>query len=267
MTSLLLIGCGNMSGALLKGWMASPFGQACSRVDVVKPSQPTTELQLEGVRFYTSLDAITHTPTLVIWGVKPHQLETVVPQSIAALGDAPVYISIAAGKTLAGLSAYAGANTKIVRAMPNTPVAAGVGITGLCAAPHVSTPEQQLVQECFSSVGKALWVEEVQMNALTALCGSGPAYVFYFMECLAKAATDLGLDAADADALSRQMVLGAGHLATSSEEPLAALRQNVTSPNGTTAAALDIWMQQGTLDTQAQQALSAAVRRAKELEK
>lgn len=253
-----------MSGALLKGWMASSLAAEFDRVDVVKPSPPSEDLQLDGVTFHVSLDAISHVPSLVVLGVKPYQLEKVVPEVVRALGSAPVYISIAAGKTLANLDAYAGGGTPFVRAMPNTPVAIGQGITGLCASHHVPADARALVETLFAIVGDAVWVEESRMNALTALCGSGPAYVFYFMECLAKAAQDLGLDATQADRLSRKMLLGASHLAVmQADEGLAALRQQVTSPNGTTAAALDVWMQRDTLDAQAKAALSAAVDRAK----
>lgn len=263
MTNLLMIGCGNMGGALLKGWVAS--GLPYSHIDVVKPSPPSADLQLAGVAFHTSLQDIPHAPDLVVWGVKPHQLEAVVPESVAAFGLEPVYISIAAGKTLANLQAYAG-DAKIIRSMPNTPVAIGEGITGMCATNNVSKVEQDVVQELFATVGETIWVKEPQMNVLTALCGSGPAYVYYFMECLAAAGAELGLAADQADRLARHMVRGAASLATQNDAPLQTLRENVTSKGGTTAAALAVWMQKNTLDQQSKQALKAAVARAVELE-
>ena len=265
-TSLLLIGCGNMGGALLKGWARSSATSTFGRMDVVKPSAPSADIALDGVTFHRMLAHIDYRPSVIVWGVKPHQLEEVVKESILQFGSVPTYVSIAAGKTLADLQGYAEADTKIVRAMPNTPVAIGQGITGLCATQHVSDTERSCVETLFASVGEAVWIEESQMNALTALCGSGPAYVYYFMECLAAAAADLGLDQAQADMLARQMVLGAAGLACEADETLAALRQHVTSPNGTTAAALDIWMQPDTLDAQAKQALKAAVQRALEMQ-
>lgn len=264
--NLLLIGCGNMAGALLKGWVDSALAVEFDHIEVVKPSPPSQDLQFDGVPFYTSLGALQHQPTVVVWGVKPHQLEKVVAPSVAHCGKDAVYISIAAGKTLANLEAMAGGGTKLVRAMPNTPVAIREGITGLCANKAVDGISRQLVGDLFSHVGEAPWLDEGQMNALTALCGSGPAYVFYFMECLAEAAEALGLPKDQADGLARQMVRGSAGLANQSAQALATLRQNVTSPGGTTAAALDVWMQAGTLDVQAKQALKAAVRRAVELE-
>ena len=267
MTSLLLIGCGNMGGALLKGWAAGSFAEQLTQVDIVKPTPPAEDLQIAGVNFHTSLDAIEHTPDIIVWGVKPHQLEGVIPQSVKQFGDAPLYISIAAGKTLANLSAYTGGlNYSIVRAMPNTPVIVNLGITGLCANTNLDEAQGALVEELFSSVGTAAWIDEAQMNALTALCGSGPAYAFYFMECLAHAAEAIGLDSEAADILARQMLLGAAELAASTDEGLVSLRENVTSPNGVTAAALNVWMEPGTLDGQAKDALEAAISRAVEME-
>lgn len=263
--NLLFIGCGNMGGAMLKGWMASSLKSSLTRVDVVKPSPPKDDLKLDSVEFHTSLDAIKHTPDVVVWGVKPYHLSKVVSETIAALGDKPIYISIGAGKDVAALDGFAGQSVKIVRSMPNTPVELGQGITGLCANAKVSAEDKQQLTELFNALGQAAWIEEEQMNALTALCGSGPAYVYYFMECLSGAATQLGLDKDQADRLARQMVLGAASLANQSEKPLATLREEVTSPNGTTAAALNVWMHPRTLDSQALAALKAAVNRAEEL--
>jgi pyrroline-5-carboxylate reductase len=255
-----------MGGALLRGWLAGSVAQTFSRIDVVRPSVPSADLQLGEVTFHHALEEIDHTPDIVVWGVKPAQMKEVVSKSVEQFKTHPVYVSIAAGRTLQVLTGYAGADVKIIRSMPNTPVSIGEGVTGLCALQNVSGAEKNLVHDLFASVGKAVWIDENQMNALTALCGSGPAYVFYFMECLAQAAAKLGLDAEDTDRLTRQMVKGAAGLASQSKESLEQLRKNVTSPGGTTEAALEVWMREGTLDAQSLEALETAIKRAVDME-
>lgn len=159
-----------------------------------------------------------------------------------------------------------GGDAKIIRAMPNTPSKICAGVTGIAATPNIRDDEKEAIIQLFVALGLVVWIDEHKMDALTALSGSGPAYFFYFMEVLAKAATNLGLSEEEADMMVRQTMLGAGALAANSVgTSLQTLREQVTSKAGVTQAALDIWMRAGTLDAQAKAALEAAVKRSKEL--
>lgn len=263
--TFLMIGCGNMGGALLSGWLNAGALQAFSQVVVQKPSVPIQEKALNGVRYVTALSDVREVPTIIVVATKPHQMDEVLAQCQTQFGNAPIYVSIAAGKTIASMQRTLGHGAKIIRTMPNTPTQIGAGVTGMCATQNVPTEMRQKLTEIFLVVGLALWIEESEMDALTALSGSGPAYTFYFMECLVDAAVEIGLSRADADLLARHTVYGASALAVLKPEPISQLREKVTSKGGTTEAALKIWMQSGTLDAQAKVALEAAKKRACEM--
>jgi pyrroline-5-carboxylate reductase len=263
--SFLMIGCGNMGAALLRGWCATGALHDYSEINVVKRSLPDADNVISSVRYYTKLSEILSTPSIVILAVKPQQLDEVLSGCKTQFGDAPIYLSIAAGKTIASMQSILGANAKIIRAMPNTPTQIGKGITGLAMTKNISVQVHQQVQSLFAAVGMVAWIAESEMDAFTALAGSGPAYVLYFMECLAQAAVSLGLAEADADRLARQMVYGAGALAVQSRDSLAMLRENVTSKGGTTEAALKILMQDDALNAIMKTALEAAMKRSREI--
>jgi pyrroline-5-carboxylate reductase len=263
--NFLMIGCGNMGGALLRGWRAAGALHDYSEINVVKRSLPDAENTTSGVHYFTNLSDIPSTPSIVILAVKPQQLDEVLIACKTQFGDAPIYLSIAAGKTIASMQSILGVDAKIIRAMPNTPVQIGKGITGLATTKNISVQVQQQIQSLFAAVGMVVWIAESEMDAFTALAGSGPAYVFYFMECLAQAAVSLGISEVDADKIARQMVYGAGALAVKSSDSLVMLRENVTSKGGTTEAALNVLMQAGTLDAPIKAALEAAVKRAREM--
>jgi pyrroline-5-carboxylate reductase len=186
--------------------------------------------------------------------------------TVAAYSDA-LFLSIAAGKTLATFSEALGADAAIVRAMPNTPAAIGKGITVCVAGGTASEAQRDLCTALLESVGTVAWIDnERLMDAVTALSGSGPAYVFYLIECMAAAGQAVGLPPELADMLARQTVAGAGALVEASEtESTATLRRNVTSPNGTTEAALNVLMGENGLAPLLRHAIEAAARRSKEL--
>ena len=184
-------------------------------------------------------------PELVLFAVKPQIIGSVLPAyaPTASASRPPAFLSIAAGTTLAALGAGLGGGAAVVRAMPNTPAAVRRGITVACANRSVDADTTALCTRLLEAVGEVAWIEdEAAMDAVTAVSGSGPAYVFLLIECLAGAGAAAGLDPALAERLARATVAGSGALAVASDEPAATLRRNVTSPGGTTAAALEVLM-------------------------
>ena len=199
---------------------------------------------------------------VAVLAVKPAAIEA----AIAELPPARFYLSIAAGRTLRELEAAAGPGAAVVRAMPNTPAAIGLGVTALCANDSVQSGDRALASSLMQAVGIVEWLEdEAAIDAVTAVSGSGPAYVFLLIECLTAAAIDVGLDPAMAERLATATVRGAGAYAARSGVDAAALRHQVTSPNGTTAAALEVLLDNGSLETLIRRAVRAAARRSREL--
>lgn len=260
---LVLLGCGKMGSALLAGWLHR--GLAPSSVHVLDP-HPSDWLHRQGVRLNAD---ITEAPAVVLIAVKPQLMEAALPWVDSFGGGATVFISIAAGTTLAALETALGKATPIIRTMPNTPAAAGKGITALIGNAHTNASQMALAERLMSAVGQTVLLDdEDQMDAVTALSGSGPAYVFHLIECMAAAGEAEGLSPALALQLARATVAGAGYLAEHSEDSPSKLRENVTSPNGTTAAALAVLMQQDAgLPPLMKQAMQAAAARSRELSK
>ena len=254
-----------MGGALLAGWLDQ--GISPSDMIVVDPHHDTAAVPAK-IRFFPTADELPgdFLPDLVMLAVKPQVMNQVVPAYRRFAGKS-VFLSIAAGRTIASLEAILGENAAIVRAMPNTPASVGRGATGLFANRAVSPGQRAACDKLVSAVGQAAWVEaENQLDAVTALSGSGPAYVFLLVEAMAAAGEKLGLPADMAQLLARSTVTGAGELLHQSPLPAATLRENVTSPNGTTHAALQVLMRErGGLAGLMSEALSAAARRAEEL--
>ena len=256
--SVLLIGCGRMGGALAKGWRDR------ERVWAFDPAAP----DMEGVRRLERLsdaDGLGEALTIVI-AVKPQVLPSILPDLRPFAEAGALIISIAAGFTLAGLHEALGPNALAVRTMPNTPAAIGRGITAAVAGPSVGEKHRERVTELLSAVGKVVWLEEErQMDAVTAVSGSGPAYFFRFTEALAAAGAAEGLPPAIAMQLARATFEGAGALAEVREEEVAALRQEVTSPGGTTAAALAVFNEREGIEAMVGRAVAAAAARSREL--
>lgn len=234
---LVILGCGKMGSALLEGWLAS--GLPAASVHVIEPN-PSDWLRATGVHLNQPLPPA---PAMALLAVKPQMMGAALPALQALGGGETVFLSIAAGTSMATIEAALGAGTPVIRAMPNTPAAVGRGITALIANPRVPAAALALASDLMGAVGQTVLLEsESQMDAVTAVSGSGPAYVFHLIEALAAAGAAQGLPAEMAMQLARATVCGAGELAYRSPETAAQLRVNVTSPGGTTAAALAVLM-------------------------
>ena len=262
MTKILLVGCGRMGSALLTGWLGR--GVAPADVVVVEPARPA----FDGVTVVADAAEIPagFAPDVVVLAVKPQVMAGVLPP-YRRFADHALVLTIAAGKPIASFRAALGEGTAIVRAMPNTPAAVGRGITVGCAGPGVTAAQRTLAAELLSAVGEVGWVEdEAQIDAVTALSGSGPAYVFLLVEAMAAAGARLGLDPDLAMRLARATVSGSGELLRQSADDAASLRRAVTSPGGTTAAALAVLMDETAgFGPLLERAIAAAEARSREL--
>lgn len=260
---LVLLGCGRMGTALLEGWLAR--GLPASAVTILDPA-PAARLESlgrEGLRLNASLP---EAPTACLLAVKPQTMEAALPAVAPLAGGRTLFLSIAAGTTLARLESSLGAGTPIVRAMPNTPAAIGRGITALVGNPATEEAHLATAEALLSAVGETVRLgAEAEMDAVTAVSGSGPAYVFHLIETLARAGEAEGLAPDLALRLARATVAGAGALAEESGTDPATLRENVTSPGGTTAAALEVLMAPDGFSRLLREAVAAAARRSREL--
>lgn len=251
-----------MGGALLAGWIRKRIG---GPFNVVEPSPAH---RARGARYYAAPDRLPRTlkPAAVVFAVKPQAFDAVVPAYRRFADGGAVILSIAAGKTLGGMARLLGTDAALVRAMPNTPAAIGRGITVACAGSTVSTAARTLCGKLLSTVGEIAWVDEENMlDAVTAVSGSGPAYVFLFIECLTEAAEAQGLPPALAHRLAIATVAGAGELARVAAHRPVQLRDAVTSPGGTTRAALDVLMAGNGFARLIRDAVAAAAQRSREL--
>lgn len=254
--AVLLVGAGKMGGALLQGWIGRGWAP---RLTVVDPQPPEALRRLADLHGFALAGAVTGLapPDIVVLAVKPQMLDAVAPALRPLCGPGTLLVSILAGKTGADLAARLPVGA-IVRAMPNTPAAVGRGIAGAYARPGVGDAHRAQAEALLGAVGSVEWLtEEALIDAVTAVSGSGPAYVFLMVEALAAAGRAVGLEAGQADRLARATVVGAGALleaepATGADQ----LRRNVTSPGGTTAAALAV--------LQGEEALAGLLRRAVE---
>ena len=263
---LLLVGCGKMGGAMLSGWLES--GIAGAGVVAVDPLGAPEYADRDQVTVYEALDAVPGDldPEVVVFAVKPQQMESAAPAAARFAGAGTVFLSIAAGKPIGYFAGHLGADAAIVRAMPNTPAAIGQGITVACPSATVSDAQIAICTALLGAVGEVLTVaDEALIDPVTAVSGSGPAYVFLLIECLAKAGVEAGLPGDLAARLALVTVAGAGQLALRGDDPPAQLRKNVTSPGGTTQAALDILMAENGLQSLMTRAVAAATRRGREL--
>jgi len=257
------VGGGNMAQAIIGGLLAE--GLPATMIRVAEPLPDVREfLAVRGVSAYErAVDAV-HNADVVVLAVKPQIIQVVLGE-IAPLVANKLVISIAAGISLATLSAGLNGHQRIVRAMPNTPALVQTGATGLYAEASLSDVDRQRATTILSATGLTLWVhDEALMHAVTAVSGSGPAYFFYLMEAMIAAGVAQGLDERTAKALTLQTALGAAQMAISSEDSPTRLRQKVTSPNGTTAAAIE-YLDQHDVHAQIVAALGAAARRSEAL--
>jgi pyrroline-5-carboxylate reductase len=262
---IVLIGAGNMGGAMALGWVKSGIdGASIIAADPNPPEAIKIRLSDAGIGLVSAAPDNLKAGVLFV-AVKPQVMADVLPAYQSLIGPETIVVSIAAGKTLAFLEEHLG-DAAMVRAMPNTPAMIGRGVTGAFANTRVTPAQRKLVDSLLSVSGPVEWVEsEALIDAVTAVSGSGPAYVFYLVECMAEAGHKLGLPADLAMRLARATVSGAGELLHQSPGEPSELRRNVTSPGGTTAAALAVLMAGDGMQPLFDSAIKAARDRAEEL--
>lgn len=265
---LLLVGAGKMGSAMLEGWIAR--GLAPKRIAVIEP-QPGKAVKALARRALmlnpkTGPKTEAEPAAAIVIAVKPQTAPQAVPALGLHVGRSTLVLSIMAGRTIGFLEKSLPGSVAIVRAMPNTPAAIGRGISVAVANGKVSPRQRKLATDLLAAIGKVEWVsDEAMLDPVTALSGSGPAYVFLLCEAMTKAGIAAGLPAELAARLARETVAGSGELLHRSELDAATLRQNVTSPGGTTAAALEVLMGPGGFDELLTKAIAAATRRSREL--
>lgn len=262
--SLVLAGAGKMGGAMLAGWLEAGLDPRRTTIIDPVPVRPIVDLCAErGI----ALNPSDPEPgDVLVLGIKPQGLDTAAPGLDRLIGRDTLLVSILAGKTVADLRGRLPRARAIVRAMPNLPASIGRGATGACASPEVTPAQRAAAEALFAANGAVAWLaDEAQIDAVTAVSGSGPAYVFLLAETLAEAGIAAGLEPDVARRLARATVAGAGALLDASPAEAAELRRNVTSPGGTTAAALDVLMREDGLGALMREAVAAARRRAGEL--
>lgn len=261
--TIAFIGGGNMASAIMGGLIRQ--GHAAGNIEVVEPYEPTRAalLQSYGITAQAAPTAELQRAQIVVWAVKPQTFKDAAAQTRAHTQQA-LHLSVAAGIRSDSIAQWLGSE-RIVRTMPNTPALVGKGVSALYARPAVNAAERQRVEAILAGTGDVLWVDtEKQLDAVTALSGSGPAYVFYFMEAMTRAGTAMGLSAEQAHQLAVGTFVGASELARRSDEPPAVLRERVTSKGGTTYAALTS-LERDAVGDAFVRAMQAAERRAQEL--
>lgn len=262
---ILLVGAGKMGGALLEGWLThglSPAGVAV--IDPSPPAEMATFLKEQKIERMPKPG--TFLPDAAVIAVKPQAADEVVPKVAAYLRPRTLVISIMAGRTLESIEKHLPPASLVVRGMPNTPASIGRGITVAVRNQYVCAATQLFASELLGAVGKVEWIEDEKlMDAVTAVSGSGPAYIFLLTETLAKAGVAAGLPAELAMTLARETVSGSGELLQRSQPDPAKLRENVTSPGGTTAAALEVLMGKDGLESLMKRAVAAATKRGRDL--
>ena len=265
---ILLVGCGKMGGALVEGWLEQQF--EIDDIVVVDPdSKITTSFTARGIKAVIDVDCLPERfqPDVVVFAVKPQVMDQVVPPYKKLDTQSTIFISIAAGKTVAYFEKILGPSVAIVRAMPNTPAAIRRGITVACGSRKTTKVQRNFCHRLLKAVGELEWVQdEGLIDAVTALSGGGPAYVFFLAEVMAKAGMASGLPSGLSERLARLTVAGAGELLYRSTEPASRLRENVTSPGGTTAEALKVLMADDGWQPLMDLAIAEATSRSKELE-
>lgn len=263
--SLLLVGAGKMGGSLLEGWLTQ--GVEPKRLAIIDPAPPAETRALiarNGLRQNPDPGVIESCEVIVI-AVKPQSADEALPAARLFREPRTLVLSVVAGKTIAYFESIFGKEAAIIRSMPNTPAAVRRGIAAMAPNSKVNPEQKRLAEALLAAVGEVVSVEERLIDAVTALSGSGPAYVFYLTECLTEAGKKLGLAEEVATRLARATVAGAGDLMWKSGLPAATLRQNVTSPKGTTEAALKVLMRENGMRALFEEALAAAERRSREL--
>jgi pyrroline-5-carboxylate reductase len=260
---ILLVGCGRMGSAMLTGWRE----QGLSPSFAVDPAPGAAAFAGDDLQVLSGHDALPSgfAPAAVVFAVKPQNAAATIPAYRRYAGQA-VFLSIMAGRTIGGIAGLAGNSAAVVRAMPNTPAAVRQGITVACPGPGVSAVQRSLCERLLQAIGIVAWVEdESLLDPVTAVSGSGPAYVFLLAELMEQAAIAQGIARDLARQLARQTVAGSGALLAATDEDAAALRRAVTSPGGTTERALSILMDSEAWPKAMSRAIDAATKRSREL--
>lgn len=262
---IAFIGGGNMAGAILEGCLSKDFTPSqCHVVEINEVRRKFIEKKWQ-VQTHPIISSSINHCDLILLAVKPQQMKEAAEELLPYLQHHPLIISIAAGIRLSSLSCWLGNYSRIVRAMPNMAALIHLGITGLASFATLSPSDCSIAEKLMLSIGEVLWVkDELQLDAVTAVSGSGPAYVFYFIEALQQAAEKLGLDSVQAKKLALKTFEGASRLAVSSEDSASMLRQKVTSKGGTTEAALN-YLEKMSVKQHFIEAVQVAAKRAKEL--
>jgi pyrroline-5-carboxylate reductase len=260
---ILLVGCGRMGSAMLAGWREQGLSSSVA-VDPAPAAAASSGADLAVVPDASAIPG-SFAPAAVVFAVKPQNAAETLPLYRRFAGQA-VFLSIMAGRTIGGMQALLGQQAGIVRAMPNTPAAVRQGVTVACPGPGVSPPQRGLCDRLLQAIGKVAWIEdEALLDPVTAVSGSGPAYVFLLAELMEQAARDQGIPADLARLLARQTIAGSGALLAVSQEEAAELRVAVTSPGGTTERALAVLMAPQAWPAAVREAIAAATKRSREL--
>lgn len=264
---IVLVGAGNMGGAILRGWIENEIDPTNIYV-----SDPGLSFEFKEYLDGHSIQHGTAIPeglkaSVLMVAIKPQMMEKVLPSLVGGVDDDTLIVSVAAGTTITKMKSFLPLG-KIIRAMPNTPAMVGRGITGIAAEDGIDANSQDKITRLLEVCGPVIWLDdEAQIDAVTAVSGSGPAYVFLLAECMAEAGRKAGLDADIAMKLARETVSGAGELMHQSDDDANILREKVTSPGGTTAAALSVLMDEDGMQRIFDAAISAAKSRSEELAK
>ena len=265
-SKILLVGCGKMGGALLSGWLEQ--GIPAKNIQAIEPFQDFARPFLDqGITFHNSLDVLDtdFAPDFVLFAIKPQIMDEVIPAYSRFSGKC-TFISIAAGKTTSYFERKLGKDSAIIRTMPNMPASIRQGVTVACGNPYVTSKAKETCLSLLTAVGEANWLDDERLiDAVTAVSGSGPAYVFLLAETMAKAGINAGLSPKIAHRLASQTIAGSGALLVQSDENAETLRESVTSPGGTTEAALSILMGKNGVQKLISEAVSKAIERSKEL--
>jgi pyrroline-5-carboxylate reductase len=264
---ILLVGCGKMGSALLSGWLDQNI--KASNISVIEPQKNILDIFLKhGVNLYSKFEDLKHhyEPDFVFFAVKPQMMDEIVPDYRCFSGKT-TFISIAAGKTITYFESQLGEKNSIIRAMPNIPAAVGRGITVACGNSSVRKKTQETCLALLTAVGDARWLDDESLiDAVTAISGSGPAYVFLLTETMLQAGMDAGLGRKMATELAIKTVAGSGELLQQSSEKISVLRKNVTSPGGTTEAALSVLMGKNGMQKLISEAVIKAIQKSKSLD-
>jgi len=263
--SVILVGAGNMGGAMLHAWISGGMrAENISVIDISPSDVMAGFLKDNNIRHATSAEGL-NAPDVLLLAVKPQMMETVLPKLKSLIGKNTVAVSVAAGTQIETISKLLNAKA-VIRCMPNTPSLVLRGMTVACPNANVTSEQRENVSQLLSGIGKLEWVDDEKLiDAVTAVSGSGPAYVFHLAECMAAAGEKVGLTKELAQTLAIQTIAGAGELLAQSADKPATLRQNVTSPGGTTAAALEVLMAEDGMPALLEKAVNAAKKRSEEL--